>query len=732
MAKKQKVNNSQYSSYWFDEDDYSVSNYQHSFDGTDLADDAEDAKLEAEQFRKAERMIELLKLGAFMRSCGNFVRILTGRDDINVRYEDGDNSYTDGKTVTLSSKVENNFDSTVGLALHEASHIVLTNFDLLKKLFEDPKVRKQYITDEMVQRVLKLNPKIEKWNWFKLFGKDKGSIYPMFHPNTGPARQAAEVFLVLQFKDVLNWVEDRRIDNYVYRSAPGYRGYYESLYNRYFLSDEITKDLEKNKTHNTETLDSYMYRLINMMNPACDMTVLKGGSAIKQTVNLSKIDRLTSTEQVAEVSKNILQTIMSNITALDYTQQKMQQFKLGNGDGSEDGMSVDLDSLTDEQCKEMFGMSKKQLEKLLDRMKDQRDFLRGDIKKKKLTRSDARQMNSLASAGVTMELAGGEEFLGQKIKVLMIEKLSDAVIDSDEFRSMFYREQITEADTYNWPHNEHTVPNAVKKGFVLGKMLGKRLQVRNEERNLKFTRQDKGKIDRRLISELGYDNANIFSRVEVNKYNKAHIHISVDASGSMSGERFFNAVKTAVATAVACDMVSNLECVISFRGTTQSFPLVCIAYDSRVNKLSHIRKFFPMIYAGGSTPESLCFEAMMYKTFPRMQNGEQFYFVNLSDGEPAYSGSGRGGESRFYYSGEPAYKHCKRMVNTMMREFGASIISYFISDYSDNEWHMDSFRQMYGNGNVFSINTDSVESIAKVMNGKFLQQGGTKNEGILY
>ena len=46
-----------------------------------------------------------------------------------------DSSYTDGKKVTISAKLDDKlFDSTVGLALHEGSHILLSDFDFVKQL----------------------------------------------------------------------------------------------------------------------------------------------------------------------------------------------------------------------------------------------------------------------------------------------------------------------------------------------------------------------------------------------------------------------------------------------------------------------------------------------------------------------------------------------------------------------------------------------------------------------
>ena len=99
-------------------------------------------------------------------------------------------------------------------------------------------------------------------------------------------------------------------------------------------------------------------------------------------------------------------------------------------------------------------------------------------------------------------------------------------------------------------------------------MLGRKLQVRGEESQLKFTRQDSGKIDKRLISELGFGNSNVFSHTLTERYNKAYLHISVDASGSMSGSKWNKAMTSAVAMIKACDMAGNIDVVLTIRATT--------------------------------------------------------------------------------------------------------------------------------------------------------------------
>ena len=72
-------------------------------------------------------------LAQVQRGITNFVKILTGKD-IPVQYATSGDSMTDGKTVYIASNIKKDtLDSTVGLALHEASHVLLTDFEYLNK-----------------------------------------------------------------------------------------------------------------------------------------------------------------------------------------------------------------------------------------------------------------------------------------------------------------------------------------------------------------------------------------------------------------------------------------------------------------------------------------------------------------------------------------------------------------------------------------------------------------------
>jgi len=164
----------------------------------------------------------LLELASTQRAITNYVKILTGRE-IPVDFVDprGD-SMTDGESIEIASRIShNNIDEVVGLALHEASHCVLTDFKVLKKL----------------GNVILHNDR-----------------YKHLFPNKD------HVFLMT------NFMEDRRIDNFVYNSAPGYKTYYESMYESSFFNGNINKGLKSNE-YRTETWESYLFRIINIFNP---------------------------------------------------------------------------------------------------------------------------------------------------------------------------------------------------------------------------------------------------------------------------------------------------------------------------------------------------------------------------------------------------------------------------------------------------------------------------------
>ena len=169
-------------------------------------------------------------------------------------------------------------------------------------------------------------------------------------------------------------------------------------------------------------------------------------------------------------------------------------------------------------------------------------------------------------------------------------------------------------------------------------------------------------------------------------------------------------------------MVNNLGVTISFRSGTplsrrdvfsyNEIPYVVLAYDSRVDKFSKITQLFPRLVSNGSTPEGLVFEAIL-DTIPASTPDMDSYFVNLSDGEPAFS---------LGYFGSVAHNHTKCQVNKI-RESGVEVLSYFVEQRGKFDTRIDTnmlaFKEMYGK-DAQLIDVENIAEIARTMNKKFL------------
>ena len=108
-------------------------NKQNNFSSFWLGDSLENKSL-IEKDVDTKPGIDHIKLAGYQRAISNFVNIVTSKS-IPVQFSQRGDSYTDGKIVTISSKLDDKlFDSSVGLALNEGSHILLSDFDFLKQL----------------------------------------------------------------------------------------------------------------------------------------------------------------------------------------------------------------------------------------------------------------------------------------------------------------------------------------------------------------------------------------------------------------------------------------------------------------------------------------------------------------------------------------------------------------------------------------------------------------------
>ena len=180
-------------------------------------------------------------------------------------------------------------------------------------------------------------------------------------------------------------------------------------------------------------------------------------------------------------------------------------------------------------------------------------------------------------------------------------------------------------------------------------------------------------------------------------------------------------MKSVTAMVKAIDMIEGVDVVVSFRSTKQSSgrgrkdnPIMLIAYDSRKDSLVKVKTLFKYLQPSGTTPEGLCYEAVMDEMVEGMKDRES-YFLNFSDGMPMFQN-----DDLDYYHGT-ATNHTKKMVKEL-RNRGIKVLSYFVgdSDY-DRDRSMSDFKKMYGKDSQY-IDITSVTAVSSTMNKKFLEK----------
>ena len=687
---------SNYSDFWLKDNHYEW-DWEDELDAAIEEESGTDATVDAED-RLSDTTARLIRLSSARRAVANYVSILTNQN-IPVVFNDSAVNCTDGKLVYISSDItkKDNFDVAVGLALHEGSHIKYSDFELFKTVW--------------------MNVPRDIYNYTEKLSISKDEV--------GKTCQT-----------ILNYVEDRFIDYTVHRNAPGYRGYYDALYDEYF-NNKVISDALDSDMYRTLSIDSYMYRIINLTNPNTNLKALPGLYDIAKELDLTNISRLTTPKDRLNVAYKIAEIVFKNINEHNQKQTGpgFDQNDSGVPDNS-NGMSGDGES--GKSTDDVLGgtestvtsdnaavtsdvgtdanVSKTKQSKIAKSFEKQKDFLAGKIKKKKVSKREKTMLDVLEKSQIDLvpvaqEMMKASGFVGS-VECILVKNMTKELILSEEFPMSIGA---------NNESSRTELQKNVDAGIVLGTKLGRRLQIRNEINIDKFTRRNLGKIDKRLMHELGFEtDTNIFYSTFTNKYKKVNFHISVDASASMRGPKWNRTIKLCVALAKATSMIDNVDLTISFRTTMSYNPYIVVAYNSKVDKFSKIKNLFSYLIPVNTTPEGLCFEALM-KFLPKADTNTNSYFVNISDGEPCFYYNNTSAGIAFSYRDKSACEHTRTQVRKI-KESGYNIISYFVSDY-DNfgiEVLRQNFKTMYGSDSHF-INVENLNQIVKTVNGKMME-----------
>jgi len=698
--------------------------HNHNYGGFWLGNAA--SNFEYEGRTAASSVVKALKLRNYQRAIGNFVKILAQKD-IPVIVS-GTDSYTDGETkVVIAGNVsDKNFDITAGLALHEASHIKYTDFQVLKDYMGD-------------------------------------TAWPSQHQ--------------MRVKNMLNWIEDRRIDTLVFNSCPGYKAYYHKLYDHYFRTKDIAKML-KGKQFRTETYDNYEAHIINMMNTEFDRNALQVLPQVVALIDVNNISRLNNTAEALEVAEAVVTLIEENLEKVaeqeNQQQQNQQQQPQGNQQGEEDreeGTGVEgtgegeeevnvsqeeqesdteendtEENDTEENDIEEGGieedgaeeLSQAEMNKIEKALQEQKELLNGKVTKKQANKSVSKKIAELQNTETDFAAVGEGKYKNDCI-IYRLDKETNKVAQyygmikvRSEIQERYHKGEIDYLER-NKLINEQceglkaiakTLPvgltgygtieyaKQVAEGLQVGALLGRKLQTRRESRELVANRLRTGKIDAKRIAHAGYGIENIFNQIHIDKYKNANIHLTIDASGSMGGERWKNSIKMAMALGKAVDMIDGLNIQVSMRETDNTNPVISMIYDSRTNKLNHLKMLLEVYNCNSMTPEGLCLEAMLKKKMLVPSNAEMdSYLINLCDGAP---GAG-------YYGGTAAINHTKNQVKRINNELGIKHVGFFFGQ--DNYGSFDRFKQMYGASQSKALpDANNATQIAQHMNRELMSK----------
>lgn len=717
--------------------------------------------------------IDMVRLASIRAAIANFVRILT-RKAIPVYFCDNDENVNyEGKVIHISAKIGNmrEFDRAVGLALHEASHTLLTDFDQVKNAWAN-----------IPHHILALS--------------DKKNI----------RRSSLEKFI----HGMWNVIEDRYVDTFVFREAPGYRGYYAALYDD--LNNELIGSYLESDMFKYPSLKSYDFRVSNFTNEATDLLALPRLEDIAQAIDISHIDRLETTKDRVECAFDVTEIVLDCIDKQEKLEAsgrgKPQKkgdptlakpsdfFDFGDSEESEEGEGddapsdkgtpkdeeeVDVGKKMIEEISDIVNgrdptpdkpkENEKAVEKIADEPLDkeaekeidkliekQKQFLTGNVKKEAVTEYQKALLDLIEKHGIILvrvdlpTVVGGNE-TSLKVDCIVVQKMTkELVLSGQDVFPLCGAMQMGD----DKPDPPKDVAEAVKKGIMLGTKLGRKLQIRAEIHPTKTVRKKNGKINRRQLHEAAFDAEDLFYKITIEEHHDANLHITVDASSSMSGDKWYKTMTAVVAICKAASMIDNVHITVSFRTTQVSgktqLPYVVLAYDSKVDKFSKVRTLFPYLVPAGCTPEGLAFSSIMHLFEGITPDEEDRFFLNLSDGEPFFALTAPETGLTVAYRDEVGTSHTKTQVDKIRRH-GVEILSYFIEqdcryygakkkkpeemtpeeieEEKDHQKRLEesplrkNFRKMYGKNAQF-INVESIVDLARTINGLFIRRVNEK------
>lgn len=688
---------------------------------------------------KTEKILQMYK---HKKAISRFVKIITDYADIPVLFASSKTAVTNGKAVVLGGKLsKKNYDATVGLALHEGSHILLTDFDLMKNLYSRIRLYRNQVSSHSIQLVVDT----VKSEIPLLKNVDDVIVANLLTANR---------YGLMYFQKLFNLVEDLRIDKYVRMKAPGYRMYYMAMLKQCFLDDKLIEHLN-DPTTKTETWANYDLRLTFLQHKNVSTSDLMLLKKLSDFIDAPNIDRLKSSYEVFELCFKIYSALYYHLGMI----KTMREFKKQGHDLSthiadvvnpvkemieslleddaniievselnddelesevENNVSDELESEAEEDEKDVedinlddvdyYDVDNDSVLKYFDDVDEEtngltddmekameavNEFLNGNVDKANVSDKDLDNINELEKQEFELEEnamnIGGLNFDTKLIKYPTHKALG--IILGTNFQS--------------WKKRH----GSINEGYSRGKLLAKKVKAKEESKNVVYNRQKTGKIDRRMLHSIGAGKTNVFKRTIDTTSTPVNIHFSLDISYSM-GSIWGDVIKLLSTFAKAVSISSHMEMSIDLRhypgysGRTRKKHKLnsILAYDSRKQSLKHFEQFFSSFQPDGNTSESFNWDIMMNEYTNMYDPNKNNIFINISDGEPNASSSAN------------HISHARSAVKKLSA-IGYTYSGFLITNPNTYGYKraIQIFKEMYGN-KFDVIDTNNINQISNVLN----------------
>lgn len=441
------------------------------------------------------------------------------------------------------------------------------------------------------------------------------------------------------------WIETKRTDKIIYNNIVGYRGYLNRYYNHLYNNKSISESLISD--FKKENMVSYMFRIFNMLNSNSDRKALIGLENIFDMIDIDHISRLESWEDSYTLATDIYHYLLS----LDLEPNLNHKQNIVNLSSNE---------------KNVFNFS----------------------------------MNRIFNKNVEKI----SKDLKNKINVVRENSLDFIKDTKESFVNIFL--DGTKTDN-NWLYESRSDLQFYNKGLSRGKRLSRLCKLLDTQYNTKSTHLKTGKLDKKRLYTLGYAD-DVFYNFIVDKHKIHNIHISIDGSMSMKGEKWESTCETVVSLAYLAKVVDNLNISVSVRLVDNGKPLTYLIFDSKINNIKKL-KSLGGLKLSHETPEGYCFPSLISKNIIKPTNNQSnSYFINISDGQPNFRESFK------------VKDYTKNFINKISKQM--NVLGYFLeSNKNISEKGFSSFVGMYGKNNSHHIDLKDMKALSKTLNDRFLK-----------